>query len=102
VINKGEIILVEKKAELMRKLGKKQLTLLLDVPIEAVPSDLARYDLVLSPRGSELTYTYDSKGWHSEIPSLLADLGRAGIKFHDLNTAESSLEDIFVSLVRPQ
>jgi ABC-2 type transport system ATP-binding protein len=102
VINKGEIILVEKKAELMRKLGKKQLTLLLDEPIEAVPPDLARYDLVLSPRGNELTYTYDSKGWHSEIPSLLADLSRAGIKFHDLNTAESSLEDIFVSLVRPQ
>ncbi len=102
VINKGEIILVEKKAELMRKLGKKQLTLLLDDPLEAVPSDLARYDLVLSPRGSELTYTYDSKGKRSEIPSLLADLGRAGIKFHDLNTAESSLEDIFVSLVRPQ
>jgi ABC-2 type transport system ATP-binding protein len=101
VINNGEIILVEKKAELMRKLGKKQLTLLLDEPLEAVPSDLARYDLVLSPRGSELTYTYDSKG-RSEIPSLLADLGRAGIKFHDLNTAESSLEDIFVSLVRPQ
>jgi ABC-2 type transport system ATP-binding protein len=102
VINKGEIILVEKKSDLMRKLGKKQLTLLLDEPIEAVPPDLARYDLVLSPRGSELTYTYDSKGWHSEIPSLLADLGRAGIKFHDLDTAESSLEDIFVSLVRPQ
>jgi ABC-2 type transport system ATP-binding protein len=102
VINNGEIILVEKKAELMRKLGQKQLTLLLDEPLEAVPSDLARYDLVLSPHGSELTYTYDSKGRHSEIPSLLTDLGRAGIKFHDLNTAERSLEDIFVSLVRPQ
>jgi ABC-2 type transport system ATP-binding protein len=102
VINKGEIILVEEKAELMRKLGKKQLTLLLDAPLDAVPSDLARYALVLSPDGAELTYTYDSKGERSEIPSLLADLGRAGIKFHDLNTAESSLEDIFVSLVRPQ
>jgi ABC-2 type transport system ATP-binding protein len=102
VINKGEIILVEKKAELMRKLGKKQLTLLLDFPLDGVPIALARYDLILSPDGGELTYTYDSKGGRSEIPSLLADLGRAGIKFHDLNTAESSLEDIFVSLVRPQ
>jgi ABC-2 type transport system ATP-binding protein len=102
VINKGEIILVEDKAELMRKLGKKQLTLFLDQPLDAVPSPLACYDLILSPDGRELTYTYDSKGGRSEIPSLLADLGRAGIKFHDLNTAESSLEDIFVSLVRQQ
>jgi ABC-2 type transport system ATP-binding protein len=102
VINKGAIILVEKKAELMRKLGKKQLTLLLDHRLDSVPSDLTRYDLFLSPDGGELTYTYDSKGERSEIPSLLADLGRAGIRFHDLHTAESSLEDIFVSLVRPQ
>jgi ABC-2 type transport system ATP-binding protein len=91
VINKGEIILVEKKAELMRKLGKKQLTLLLDVRLDAVPPDLARYDLILSPDGSELTYIYDSKGERSEISSLLADLGRSGIRFHDLSTAESSL-----------
>ena len=102
VINKGEIILVEEKAELMRKLGKKQLTLLLDARLDAVPPGLARYGLVLSQDGAALTYTYDSKGERSEIPSLLADLGRAGIKFHDLNTAESSLEDIFVSLVRSQ
>ncbi len=102
VINKGEIILVEQKAELMRKLGRKQLTLLLDARLNAVPPALARYDLILSPDGSELIYTYESKGGRSEIPSLLADLGRAGIKFHDLATTESSLEDIFVSLVRPQ
>jgi ABC-2 type transport system ATP-binding protein len=102
VINKGEIVLVEKKAELMHKLGKKQLTLLLDAPLGAVPAALARYDLRLSVDGGELTYIYDSKGDRSEIPVLLADLGRAGIKFHDLNTAESSLEDIFVSLVRRQ
>jgi ABC-2 type transport system ATP-binding protein len=102
VINKGELIVVEEKAELMRKLGKKQLTLFLDQPLDTVPAGLAGYDLMLSPGGGELTYTYDSKGGRSEIPSLLADLGRAGIKFHDLNTAESSLEDIFVSLVRPQ
>jgi ABC-2 type transport system ATP-binding protein len=102
VINKGEIILVEKKAELMRKLGKKRLMLLLDRRLDAIPSDLAKYGLILSPDGGELTYTYDSKGERSEIPSLLADLGRAGIRFHDLHTTESSLEDIFVSLVRPQ
>jgi ABC-2 type transport system ATP-binding protein len=102
VINKGEIILVEEKVELMSKLGKKQLTLLLDAPLDAVPPDLARYSLVLSADGIALTYTYDSKGERSEIPSLLADLGRIGITFHDLNTAESSLEDIFVSLVRQQ
>src|SRR5262249_11135458 len=102
VINKGEIILVEEKTELMRKLGKKQLTLMLDAPLGGLPPELARYGLILSKGGSEMTYTYDSKGGRSEIPSLLADLNRAGIKFHDLNTAESSLEDIFVSLVRPQ
>ncbi len=102
VINKGEIILVEKKVELMRKLGKKQLTLMLDDRLDTVPSALARYDLVLSSDGGELTYTYDSKGERSEIPLLLNDLGRVGIKFHDLHTAESSLEDIFVSLVKPQ
>jgi ABC-2 type transport system ATP-binding protein len=93
---------VEKKAELMRKLGKKRLMLLLDRRLDAIPSDLAKYGLILSPDGGELTYTYDSKGERSEIPSLLADLGRAGIRFHDLHTTESSLEDIFVSLVRPQ
>ncbi len=102
VINKGEIILVEEKTELMRKLGKKQLTLMLDAPLGGLSPELARYGLILSKGGSEMTYTYDSKGGRSEIPSLLADLNRAGIKFHDLNTAESSLEDIFVSLVRPQ
>jgi ABC-2 type transport system ATP-binding protein len=101
VINKGEIILVEDKAELMRKLGKKQLTLLLDVRLDAIPQSLAPYKLILSPDGRELTYTYDSKGERSEIPSLLADLGRTGIRFHDLHTTERSLEDIFVGLVRP-
>ncbi len=101
VINKGEIILVEDKAELMRKLGKKQLTLQLDARLGGVPPALAGYDLTLSPHGEELIYTYDSKGGRSEITSLLADLGRAGIRFHDLHTSESSLEDIFVGLVRP-
>jgi ABC-2 type transport system ATP-binding protein len=100
VINKGEIVLVEKKAELMRKLGKKQLTLQLDVRLDTVPPALAPYGLILSHDRNELTYTYDSQGKRSEISSLLADLGRAGIRFHDLRTSESSLEDIFVGLVR--
>jgi ABC-2 type transport system ATP-binding protein len=102
VINKGEIILVEQKAELMRKLGKKQLMLQLDLRLDVVPPALAPYDLSLSPDGNELVYTYDSKGERSEITSLLADLDRAGIRFRDLHTTESSLEDIFVGLVRPR
>jgi ABC-2 type transport system ATP-binding protein len=102
VINKGEIILVEQKAELMRKLGKKQLMLQLDLRLAAVPPALAPYDLTLSPDGDELIYTYDSKGERSEITSLLADLDRAGIRFRDLHTTQSSLEDIFVGLVRPR
>jgi len=100
VINKGEIILVEQKAELMRKLGKKQLMLQLDLRLDAVPPALASYDLTLSPDGDELIYTYDSNGRRSEIASLLADLAQAGIRFRDLQTKESSLEDIFVRLVR--
>jgi ABC-2 type transport system ATP-binding protein len=102
VINKGEIILVEEKAELMRKLGKKQLMLQLDLRLDAVPPALAPYDLTLSQDGDELIYTYDSKGERSEITSLLADLDRAGIRFHDLHTTQRSLEDIFVGLVRPR
>ena len=100
VINHGEIILVEDKAELMRKLGKKQLTLQLDARLKAVPAALARYDLLLSSDGDELTYTYDTQGERSGITSLLAELGSAGIRFRDLHTTESSLEDIFVGLVR--
>ncbi len=99
VINKGEIILVEDKAELMRKLGKKQLTLELREPLAAVPAALAPHNLALAAGGRELTYTYDTKGEHTGITALLDDLGRAGIKFTDLQTTESSLEDIFVGLV---
>jgi len=102
VINKGEVILVEKKAELMRKLGKKQLTLQLDAQLKAVPGALACYDLLLSSDGGELIYTYDTQGERGGITSLLADLGSAGIRFRDLQTSESSLEDIFVGLVRPR
>jgi ABC-2 type transport system ATP-binding protein len=100
VINHGEIILVEDKAELMRKLGKKQLTLELRDPLAAVPPELMRYGLTLGANGDELTYTYDTKGEHTLITALLDDLQRAGIRFKDLRTTQSSLEDIFVGLVR--
>jgi ABC-2 type transport system ATP-binding protein len=100
VINHGEIILVEDKAELMRKLGKKHLTLELREPIAAIPAALARHRLTLGAGGAELTYTYDTKGEHTGITALLEDLARAGITFKDLRTTQSSLEDIFVDLVR--
>jgi ABC-2 type transport system ATP-binding protein len=100
VINKGEIILVEDKAGLMQKLGKKRLKLHLQHRIEAVPPALAPYNLELSEQGCDLIYNYDTKGERTGITSLLSDLRGAGIKFSDLETAQSSLEDIFVSLVR--
>jgi ABC-2 type transport system ATP-binding protein len=100
VINKGEIILVEDKAELMRKLGKKQLTLELREPIDAVPAALAAYKLSLAADGHALTYSYDTKSEQTGITALLDDLNHAGIKFKDLQTTQSSLEDIFVGLVR--
>jgi ABC-2 type transport system ATP-binding protein len=100
VINKGEIILVENKAELMRKLGKKELTLQLHKPLAAVPPELAQYRLALSSDGYDLTYTYDTQSERTGITALLDDLNRAGIAFRDLNTTQSSLEDIFVGLVR--
>ena len=100
VINHGEIILVEDKAELMRKLGKKQLTLELRYPLAEIPAALDAYQLVLSGEGTELTYTYDTKGEHTLITALLDDLQSAGIRFKDLRTTQSSLEDIFVDLVR--
>jgi ABC-2 type transport system ATP-binding protein len=100
VINKGEIILVEDKAGLMQKLGKKRLKLHLQSRIDAIPPALAPYKLELSDEGCELTYNYDTKGERTGITSLLSDLRGAGIKFSDLDTSQSSLEDIFVSLVR--
>ncbi len=102
VINKGEIILVEEKNALMQKLGRKLLTLSLSAPITEVPSDLAKYDLSLSEDGSSLTYTYDSQGDRTGITALLTDLSKAGVHFHDLQTDQSSLEDIFVDLVRKE
>ena len=100
VINHGEIILVEDKAELMRKLGKKQLTLELRERLEAIPATLAAHNLKLTGGGKELTYSYDTKSERTEMTALLDDLHRAGIAFKDLQTTQSSLEDIFVDLVR--
>ena len=99
VIHKGELILVEDKVELMRKLGKKQLTLHLQKPLAAVPAALAAHDLALAADGSELIYTYDTQGERTGITGLLRDLNQAGIRFKDLSTTQSSLEDIFVGLV---
>ncbi len=100
VINNGELILVEEKAELMRKLGKKQLILHLQKPLDAVPGELAAHRLKLANGGSELVYTYDTQGERTGITALLGDLSRAGIRFKDLHTTQTSLEDIFVGLVR--
>jgi ABC-2 type transport system ATP-binding protein len=100
VINKGEIILVEDKVELMRKLGKKQLTVQLQEPLAAVPEALAAYHLTLGAGGSELVYTYDTRRGRTGITDLLDELRRTGIRFKDLQTTQSSLEDIFVDLVR--
>jgi ABC-2 type transport system ATP-binding protein len=100
VIRKGEIILVEEKAELMRKLGRKQLMLQLPAPLDAVPGELAAYGLELSADRSELVYTYDTQGSRTGITALLRDLADAGIRFKDLQTRQSTLEEIFVSLVR--
>ncbi|MFC0243542.1 ABC transporter ATP-binding protein [Rhodopseudomonas telluris] len=99
VINNGQLILVEEKAALMQKLGKKQLKLYLDDPLGAIPPQLAAYDLALSDDGSKLIYTYDTRAEHTGITALLADVRAAGIRFHDLDTSQSSLEEIFVSLV---
>ena len=100
VINKGEIILVEDKAGLMQKLGKKELKLHLQSKIDAIPASLATYNLELSDDGRAVTYDYDTRGDRTGITSLLSDLRNAGIRISDLDTRQSSLEDIFVSLVR--
>jgi ABC-2 type transport system ATP-binding protein len=99
VIDKGRIVVVEDKAELMRKLGKKQLVLELVQPLAELPASLGIYNLELSAKGQRLVYTYDSKAT-TGIPSLIAALAEAGIRFSDLNTIQSSLEDIFIDLVR--
>lgn len=100
VINKGEIILVEEKNELMRKLGRKELTLHLQTPISELPAGLEGHDLTIGDDGKSLTYSYDTKSERTGITALLNDLSKAGVRFHDLNTTQSSLEDIFVDLVK--
>jgi len=100
VIHKGELILVEEKAELMRKLGRKELRLQLEDRLEALPAGLNGHSLRLEQDGAELVYTYDQQAGRSDIGRLLTDLTAAGVRFGDLVTKESSLEEIFVSLVR--
>ncbi len=100
VIDRGEIVLVDEKAELMRKLGRKQLTLQLHDRLEALPPELCAFGLALESEGFELVYTYDSQRERTGITPLLGELTRLGIGFKDLHTTQSSLEDIFVSLVR--
>ncbi len=100
VINKGELILVENKTELMNKLGRKQLTLQLQNPLQSLPAALADYALELSADGCQLVYTFDAQGERTGIDVLLHRLSAAGIDFKDLQTSQSSLEDIFVDLVR--
>jgi ABC-2 type transport system ATP-binding protein len=99
VISKGEIVLVEVKAELMRKLGKKKLTVQLQKPLDTVPEALGKYGLALMNDGTELVYAYDTKGERTGITALLSDLNAANIRFRDLQTEQSSLEDIFVGLL---
>jgi ABC-2 type transport system ATP-binding protein len=102
VINKGEIVLVEDKATLMHKLGKKHLTLHLHDRLDAVPDALAAYGLTLADGGRELVYSYDTQRERTGITALLRELNAAGVRFKDLHTEQSSLEDIFVDLVRRQ
>jgi ABC-2 type transport system ATP-binding protein len=100
IILKGELILVDDKVALMSKLGKKQLTLELQSPLAEIPQALAAYPLALAAGGGELVFTYDTRSERTGITALLGDLATAGIRFRDLQTNESSLEDIFVKLVR--
>jgi ABC-2 type transport system ATP-binding protein len=99
VIDRGELVLVEDKAVLMQRLGQRQLTLLLQQPVERLPPELAEYRLDLSPDGSRIVYRFDGKDESTGIPALLRRLQAAGIDFRDLQTSQSSLEEIFVGLV---
>src|SRR6187455_392317 len=100
VISKGSLIVVEEKTALMRKLGKKQLTLQLQAPLTAIPAALSGLPLELAKDGNELVYSFDTQASETGIAGLLRKLNESGIEFKDLHTAESSLEDIFVNLVR--
>ena len=99
VINNGELIMVEQKDEMIRKLGQKQLTLDLQCKVDKLPPELAAHHLTLISEGHQLVYTYDSNAERTGITALLNDLNKAGIRFKDLHTTQSSLEDIFVGIV---
>jgi len=99
VINKGEMVLVEEKAELMRKLGKKRLTLQVATKLDAVPAALAGFNLTVGGDGNELIYDYDTRAERTGVATLLGELSKAGVRIRDLNTQQSSLEEIFVGLV---
>jgi len=99
VINKGKLLLVDDKASLMKKLGKRELELSLQEPLDTIPPDLAEWDLSLQDEGKRLRYVFDAQADHTGIPSLLRKLAELGIGFKDLETSKSSLEDIFVDLV---
>ena len=100
VINHGELVLVQEKSELMRKLGRKELVLQLQEPLAEIPPQLEGFRLALAQEGNELIYTYDTQGERTGITALLAELNRAGVRFNDIKTTQSSLEEIFVNLVR--
>jgi ABC-2 type transport system ATP-binding protein len=100
VINKGELVVVEEKTALMKKLGKKQLTLHLLEPLTAIPTDLSGWPIRLKNHGSELEYTFEASEERTGIPALLRALSELGIAYKDLQTRQSSLEDIFLDLVR--
>ncbi|RYG90477.1 ABC transporter ATP-binding protein [Loktanella sp. IMCC34160] len=100
VINKGEILLVEEKAALMARMGRKELTIQLSDPAAAIPDTLSAYDLTLSKDGTHLVYAYDTRAERTGITTLLSDLQKAGLQMADLSTKQSSLEEIFVGLVK--
>ena len=102
VINRGELLLVEEKAALMQKLGKREMDIALIEPMQTLPGELAEWDLTLCDEGKRLVYVFDAQAERTGIPSLLRKLGEIGIGFKDLETSKSSLEDIFVDLVRPR
>ena len=99
VINRGEIVLVEDKATLMEKLGKRQLSIHLQAPLSEIPAALAAYDLALTEDGTQLVYSFDAQHEGTGIAALMRALDASGLDFKDLQTQQSSLEDIFVSLV---
>lgn len=99
VINHGRLLLVEDKAALMRKMGKRQLTLTLQTPLAAIPAELAEWSLTLAQDGLHLTYSFDAEAEDTGMPALLRRLGELGLAYRDLDTSRSSLEDIFVNLV---